>query len=142
MASSRAGTAQVLLRVSRALWLLSAVGVLVGTLAGFDGRPNSDIEEVLAWTMVTLGFPLSLVYPVIFAVFADIRAAMGSSPLATSYMTLVLSWCALFALGYAQWFRVVPALVRLLTSRHGRRVEKEAGHGDRPASHREGGGDT
>ncbi len=110
----------MLFKTSRALWVVLAVLVLVVVLRGFDGRPNSDIEEVLAWTMLPLGFPSSLLFPAAFAGYASAREALGQGPVVVTYLSLVVSWAVLFALGFIQWFVLVPALVRRLRARRAR----------------------
>jgi hypothetical protein len=101
-----------------------SVAILVVTLRGFDGRPNSDIEEVLAWTMLPLGFPSSLVFPAAFAGAAVLRESLGHGPVAVSYLSLIVSWALLFALGFLQWFVLVPALVRRLRSQRAKPAGK------------------
>lgn len=98
-------------KIARSLWVLAAVAIFVATLRGFDGRPNSDIEVFLAWTMLTLGFPLSLVYPAAFAVIAELRETFTLAPLHVSYLSLSVAWSVLFALGYSQWFILMPRIV-------------------------------
>jgi hypothetical protein len=104
----------------RALWVFLTVAVLTVVLRGFDGRPNSDIEEVLAWTMLPLGFPASLLFPAAFAGYASAREALGQGPVVVTYLSLVVSWAVLFALGFIQWFILLPALLRRLRARRAR----------------------
>jgi hypothetical protein len=103
-------------KIARSAWVLAAIGILVVTLAGFDGRPTSDIGQFLAWTMLSMGFPLSLVYPAVFVGLEELRALLGLAPMMDSYLSLSIDWLVLSALGYAQWFVLIPRIVKRFRS--------------------------
>lgn len=121
-------------RAARAVWVVLALVVLVVVLAAFDGSPNSDVGEVLDWPMLALGFPLSLAYPALFTGVAILREKLGLPPIRTSYVELVVSWSALFALGYFQWFKIVPAVMSRVRAFWRARSDRTSGPPEPPTS--------
>lgn len=99
-------------RLIRGGWITAVLLVLVLTLRGFDGGRNPDAEEFLAWSMLVLGFPSAILYSAVFALAAALLAARFSTTIPTSYGSILVSWVVLTALGYAQWFILLPKLVR------------------------------
>lgn len=99
------------------LWVVAASVTLMLALRGYDGSPNSDAEEFLAWAMIALGFPSSLLWSACFAAVAYVLASRFQVTIPTSYASMVISWAALFVLGYVQWFVCLPWLVRKYTAR-------------------------
>lgn len=92
-------------------WAGLAVVALLVSLAAYDGRPNSDAENVLGWSMLLLAFPSSLLFAAGFAVIAEVLESHFQTVIRTSYSEMTISWAVLFALGYAQWFIVAPWLI-------------------------------
>jgi hypothetical protein len=100
----------MIVKIIKALWIGAAVFVLFITLYGFDGKPNSDIETLLGWYMLALSFPSGLLVSLVFVVLYD-----GLSiTVETSYLEVVLVWIGFFALGYLQWFKLLPYLIAKL----------------------------
>ena len=98
----------MLKKLIRALWIGATILVLAITLYAFDGKPNSDIGVFFAWCMLILSFPSGLLVPLVHVALFD-----GLSiPVETSYLSLVLDWIGFFALGYMQWFVLLPWLSR------------------------------
>jgi len=94
------------MKIIKALWIGAAVIVLSTTLYGFDGKPNSDIEVLLGWCMLALSFPGGLLVPLVSVALYD-----GLSiTIKTSYLEIVFVWIGFFALGYLQWFKLLPYL--------------------------------
>ena len=97
----------MLMKIIKALWIGAAVFVLFVTLYGFDGKQNSDIEVLLGWYMLALSFPSGLLVPLVNMALYD-----GLSiTVETSYLEIVLIWIGFFALGYLQWFKLLPYLI-------------------------------
>lgn len=92
----------------RTMWVALTACVLVVALYGFDGKQNSDIGVFLAWMMVGLTAPLGLLVPLVHVCLYE--AFLLSIP--TSYLSLSLDWLGFFVLGYLQWFKLVPLLIR------------------------------
>ena len=92
----------------RIFWIVLIGVILLITLYGFDGRPNSDIGVVLAWTGLFLSFPSGLLVPLTHVILYEIF----SVGLATSYVSLTFDWAGFAVLGYMQWFVFLPWLVK------------------------------
>lgn len=119
---------------AKVAWVVATLSVLVVALAAFDGKPNSDAEELLAWPMLALGFPLTLAYPALFTGIVAAREGLGLPPIQTSYVELAASWCALFALGYLQWFKFVPGAAKRVRAFRQARSAKSARPPSPPSS--------
>ena len=106
----------MVMKVIKAFWVGAAFAVLLATLHFYDGKELSDVWVFLTWFMLILSFPagalVSLAHFVIGEVF--------TTTVMTSYLSLGLEWAVYFALGYLQWFRLVPYLVSRLRSRRRR----------------------
>jgi hypothetical protein len=103
--------------VIRWLWVVAAVVSLTLAFRGYDGSPNSDADEFLAWAMLALGFPSSLLWSACFAVVAYVLASQFQVTIHTSYASMAISWAVPFVLGYVQWFVFLPWLVQKLRAR-------------------------
>lgn len=95
----------------KAAWMGVAVLILFVTLYAFDGKPNNDIGTFLVWSMLFLSFPSGLIYLALFTVVAMLIEKYLSTVIPTSYISLTMDWIALFALGYLQWFKLMPYLI-------------------------------
>lgn len=99
-------------------WILIAILILLVSLYGFDGRPDSDIGVFLSWSMLAISFPCSLLYSALMVGVAFVKENYFDSILYVSYFSLALDWTAFFLLGYLQWFKLVPYLWRTWNDRH------------------------
>jgi hypothetical protein len=100
----------MILKILKALWIGAAVFVFAVTLYAFDGKPNSDIGVFFAWYMLFLSFPSGLLVSLVHAALDE-----GLSiTIETSYLSFVLDWVGFFALGYLQWFKLVPYFISKL----------------------------
>lgn len=98
------------MKIIKALWIGVAVFVLFVTLYGFDGKPYSDIWILSTWLMLILSFPAGLVVSLAHMVLG----AGFSITVEASYLSLTLEWAVYFALGYLQWFKLIPYLIAKL----------------------------
>ena len=105
-------SSNILCICAKFVWAGAAILVLLVTLYAFDGSPNSDAGVVLILSMLFLSFPSGLLYAALFTVVAILIKQYFSIIIPTSYFSIVLDWAALFALGYLQWFYLVPWLYR------------------------------
>jgi hypothetical protein len=110
------------MNTSRKMWVALTACVLFVTVYGFDGKPNSDIGTFLAWVMLGLTAPLGLLVPLFHVCLYE--AVLLSIP--TSYLSLSLDWLGFFMLGYLQWFKLVPFLIRCWKSHN--RDKKVSSH--------------
>lgn len=95
-------------KIVRATWIGIAVLMLLTTLFAFDGKPNSDAEVVLAWSMLLLSFPSGLLVPLCHVFLNDYL----SVTVHVSYLSIAIDWLGLAGLGYVQWFVLVPWIWR------------------------------
>jgi hypothetical protein len=94
--------------VIRWLWVVLTIIVLVYGQAIYDGKPNSDAEEVLIILMFILSLPASFAAGAIAFGVAFIFERLMHSPLQTSRLEMLFTWVLFFVTGYLQWFTLVP----------------------------------
>ena len=87
------------------LWIIVSISVLVMYLIG-QIRPYTELASTATadWVialMILLSFPGSLLFLALCAVFIDINPS--AHPLEVTWV-----WCELFAVGYLQWFWLIP----------------------------------
>lgn len=104
-------------KLAKAIWVTLAVVVLLVTLYGFDGKPNSDIEVFLVWSMLALAFPSSLLVAGVLAGISIAAERFFSTVIPTSYWWIGITWLCFFVVGYLQWFVLLPWLWRKWKSR-------------------------
>jgi len=104
-------------KFAKAIWVTLAAIVLLVTLYGFDGKPNSDIGVFLARSMLALAFPSSLLIAGVFAGISIGVEKFFSMVIPTSYWWIGITWLCFFVVGYLQWFVLVPWLWRKWKSR-------------------------
>jgi hypothetical protein len=92
----------------RWLWVATCVVVLVYSQAIYDGKPNSDAEEVLIIPMFILSVPASFVAGTIDVGVAFSVERLMHSPLHTTRLEMLFTWGLFFAAGYIQWFTLLP----------------------------------
>lgn len=109
----------MIFKIAKGLWVVATILVLLVTLYAYDGKPNSDIEVLFAWSMIFLTFPSGLIFAGLFSIVADCLDKFFAVVLYTSYLSLVLSWAGFLLLGYLQWFKLLPWLVRKIKARMG-----------------------
>ena len=106
-------------RIGRPLavgWLLACVAVLV---FGYEQKVVHDMPEVFILFMAILSFPLGfLVLPVTAMAWAALVGVVGSTYVA--FRNELPLWLAAVALGYWQWFVVLPQITSWLRSRRER----------------------
>jgi hypothetical protein len=94
----------------KAGWLLLTVGALAFTCLKIDADQNRDLDLVLAWIMIVLCFPASVVGILVNAAFGfiaqDVMTTMSRS------VHVFATWLIFFACGYFQWFVLLPYAVR------------------------------
>jgi hypothetical protein len=100
------------IKTIRAVWVVLSVMVLVVSLYRFDGKPNSDIEVFLAWSMLVLSFPSSLLIALLLSGTAIVAEALFSTVIPSHYWSIFISWICFFVVGYWQWFVLLPWLWR------------------------------
>jgi len=108
--------------IVRTIWILLAAVVLSVTIVNFDPESNPDISIFLFYGMVVLTFPAGLLLAAIMS-FATIRLhSVFGLEIPSNYGSIMLMWLAFFAVGYWQWFVLVP-YIRLRLKRRDRTAE-------------------
>lgn len=92
------------LAATRGVWVTLSVVVLVYGQAIYDGKPNSDAEQVLAILMLILSFPAGIA---ISALVSGIGILLHVS-FSVSRAEMFVVWLVLAIAGYLQWFYFVP----------------------------------
>lgn len=100
----------MLFKFAKAIWITLGVIVLFVTLYRFDGKPNSDIGVFLAWSMLALAFPSSLLVAGAFTGISIAAESFFSTVIPTSYWWIAITWLCFFVVGYLQWFVLLPWL--------------------------------
>lgn len=99
-------------RILKSLWIGLSLIVLFVTLYAFDGKPNSDIGNFLAGSMLCLSFPASYIFSLLYTGILIVLDKYFSIIMTTSYISLIADWLAFFILGYVQWFKLVPFIIK------------------------------
>ncbi len=92
--------------IAKAAWIGMSVFVLFITLTllTFSIGDDADIWEFLAWGMLFISFPFGLLIS-----FLDMEWTLGLSKITeVSSFPFVTNWLVYFALGYLQWFILLP----------------------------------
>jgi hypothetical protein len=91
-----------------AVWLIACVAALVFAYAN---RQYADTDILFAYAMLALTFPSGLI---VAAALAALFAALDTFGIAVpgSFATSLAIWPLLVAIGYVQWFALVPRLFR------------------------------
>ena len=92
---------------TKVMWFVLGVLVLSVTLYAFDGKPNSDIWIFLTWSMLVLSFPASFMVSLVHMILGKAFAIT----IETTYVSLTLEWSLYYALGYFQWFKLMPYII-------------------------------
>jgi hypothetical protein len=100
----------------RFAWCAVSVAILFATLRAYDPQQARDADVLMVYGMLCLGFPSSIVAAAMVTL-ADVLGVTAMQP--NSRITIVAVWAFYGAFGYAQWFYLLPALVR----RRRRRLE-------------------
>lgn len=103
----------MIVKALKALWLCISFLVIITTLYSFDGKAYSDIWVFLTWSMQFISFPAGL----FVSLFHSLLGQFFSTTIETSYFSLSVEWGVYCALGYYQWFILVPYLYKRLTNK-------------------------
>ncbi|MFT3664281.1 hypothetical protein [Piscinibacter sp.] len=103
-------------RILLAVWLVLCCAVLSLTLYAYEPGPRSDAGVLFAWAMLALTFPSGLLVSGSIAILANINdgtllALINDAP---PWIGFTILWLAFCAIGYLQWFRLIPWFWRKL----------------------------
>lgn len=96
------------MKIIKYLWVGIAIFTLIFTLYAYDGLPNSDIWIFHTWMMLFLSFPSGLLISAALTVLGEYFSIW----IETSIISLTVEWICYFFLGYFQWFKLVPWLIK------------------------------
>ncbi|MEW6291409.1 MAG: hypothetical protein AB1545_16345 [Thermodesulfobacteriota bacterium] len=105
----------MLIKLLKIIWVLSSVAVIALTFLRYDPNSVSDIGIFLVYGMLFLAFPLSLVVAGLFALAVLLQEQLRMPILdliSSNYVGFSVMWLAFFAVGYLQWFVLLPWLWR------------------------------
>jgi len=92
----------------RAAWVVLSLAVLLYCQYVYDGKPNSDAEEVLILAMFVLSFPASFAAGAMAVAVAYVSEYILHTPVHTGRLEMVGVWFLFSILGYLQWFMLIP----------------------------------
>lgn len=99
----------VILRVG---WLAICVMALVRAHREYQGISDWKMEERLAFQMMVLSFPSSFLIAAGLALTGAILGLFGLALPASSKLEMTATWFLFVVAGYAQWFILLPRLLR------------------------------
>ncbi|MEN9868476.1 MAG: hypothetical protein RL748_4066 [Pseudomonadota bacterium] len=111
-AMSKAMQGKEMTHLLKYLWLLGALLALLVSLIAYDGKPNSDVDLLLGYVMLTLSLPSGLIAASAFSLIGQIVYATTGYIFTTSYELIVVTWLIFLITGYVQWFVFLPWLWR------------------------------
>jgi hypothetical protein len=80
-----------------------------------DGEPTNRADEFLILAMVALSFPSGFLVPLLYGLIASALFRLFGITIRPSgwwyYVHLAITWGAIGALGYLQWFHALPRFV-------------------------------
>ncbi len=95
-------------RYRRGAWVLAAALILAVVLFAYDGKPNSDVGQLLLGAMVLIAFPAALMGAAAIGAAYAIAELCCGVVVKTSYFSPLIEWLVLAASGYLQWFVFMP----------------------------------
>jgi hypothetical protein len=97
---------------TRFVWLTICVVALIGALRGYQGKSDWKMEEGLAFEMLVLGFPVSLLVALGFVTVGLLLQQFGISLPSSSRAEMITTWLIFVIAGCIQWFIALPYLIR------------------------------
>jgi len=97
---------------ARFVWLAICVVALIGALRGYQGESDWKMEEGLAFEMLVLGFPVSLLVVLGFMAVGFLLQQFGISLPASSRAEMITTWLIFVMAGCIQWFFALPYVIR------------------------------
>jgi hypothetical protein len=95
----------------RAAWLAVCVVALVNAYRGYQGITDWKVEEELAFKMIVLSFPSSLLLAAGLALTGAILRLFHLALPASSKLEMTATWLLFAGAGYIQWFILPPWLL-------------------------------
>lgn len=94
------------------VWLGLCLIVLIEAYRGYWGSSDWHVEEGLAFEMMLLSFPASIILVFAFVATGMVLGFLRLALPASSKPEMTAIWLLFALAGYFQWFVVVPAIPR------------------------------
>jgi hypothetical protein len=92
------------------VWIAICLVALIEANHGYRGPSEWQVEEGLAFEMILLSFPASLVVVMGLIFSGMLLNLFGSALPASSKPEMAVTWLLFTIAGYVQWFLVLPRL--------------------------------
>ena len=99
----------VLVRIA---WVGICVIALVNAPKGYRGTSDWQIEEGLAFQMMVLSFPSSIVVAVELVLTGAVLGLFGLALPSSSKVEMTATWFLFVVAGYTQWFILLPSFLK------------------------------
>jgi hypothetical protein len=103
------------------VWLIACLGVLAYTLVACGQEPNSTLRGecslLAAIMMAFLTFPLGLLWWLLVSAAGYAFSLVGIQFGGASVVADLVVWLGFVVLGFLQWFKLLPFLVRRVRER-------------------------
>ena len=99
----------VLVRIA---WVTICIIAFVHAHKGYRGTSDWQMEEGLAFEMLVLSFPSSLVVTVGLVLTGAILGLFGLALPSSSGVEMTATWFLFAVAGYAQWFILLPMFLK------------------------------
>ena len=111
------------------MWLGAMVAALVAVVTGYWSNVPSTREPSVAFLsfLLAMSFPLGYLGFFLLGLLADLLAVLSlQGVFANRFSEVIVLWVGLTAVGWLQWFVLVPWLVRALRKRLRARGQRAA----------------
>jgi hypothetical protein len=98
--------------LGRTTWLALCLTALIYAYKGYQGSSDWKLEEGLAFEMMALSFPASLLAVAALVLVGAVLRLFGLALPASSRPEMTAMWFLFVVAGYVQWFVIVPRLLR------------------------------
>jgi hypothetical protein len=104
-------------RLLRTAWVFAMVATLIFWISDYVGGPpaktlSGEGHLLAALVLVVLTFPIGLAWALVLNLFAYLTASTEHSDSFLDASFALAVWSGFFGLGYLQWFKLVPSLLR------------------------------
>ena len=93
-------------------WLAICVVALVDALRGYQGISDWKMEEGLAFQMIVLSFPSSLLVATGLTLTGAMLGLFHLALPTSSQLEMTATWVLFVGAGYIQWFILIPWLLK------------------------------
>ena len=99
-------------RTVKITWLVLWAVALVATLWAASYESQRDIDLIVAWVMIVVCFPISLVGVIITSGISYLCHETFHFVGYEKSIGIIITWLTFFSLGWLQWFVLVPRILK------------------------------